>query len=674
MRERRSILRSHVYIAGIDGLRAIAVLSVLAYHIHPATLPGGFLGVDLFFVISGFVVSLTTSTLDARNNLKFFLSFYRRRIIRILPASLAVLLVTTLLATLFIPITSPLTATDMTGVAAVVGTANLMLWWTAGDYFSAATELNPFTHMWSLGVEEQFYVVFPLFATGLLLSHRRQLWNAATIGLALLCFLSLAIAAHTTHHAPAFAFYMLPARLWELSVGVLLFRAIANRPANAAPAWIALVSMIALGLLSFGLVAIGSTDFPFPGALAPVSSAALLIYVSTTTPKAFVARALAMPALRYVGRISFSLYLWHWPVIVLMRWTVGLDTAWLQIGAAVTSWLLADISYRYIEGPTRNSPILARSSDANIVFAGFGALFAAGVIVVGMIAARPYLSLSVTRDADVWMSSKLAEDGTCVVTRDKDALPHGGTRYIFRRADCPASKMGRLYVIGDSHAWGYQRMLGRVASESGRVVTVMMAPGCTFLPGYRNPDPGVNARCTLFLKTAFAALPSNLGRGDILFLPGLRVPRYREFSDPTFAAKPADRDYSDTQLAAEAAKLSSLFNRQTRVIVEAPKPVYRYAPLRCSDVFNKRNRYCLVAPVTRTEALARRASVVRTFQKLRAKEPRLEIWDPFPTLCRATVCTPIHNNKPLVSDGDHLSGYANDLLYSDFAVALNRHQ
>jgi peptidoglycan/LPS O-acetylase OafA/YrhL len=661
--------RSHAYVPGIDGLRAIAVLSVLIYHIRPTLLPGGFVGVDFFFVISGFVVSLATSTIAAPTAWQLLLAFYRRRVIRILPASLLLLLATTLITVLFIPLTGRITSTDMTGVAAVFGAANLALWWTAGDYFSTGAELNPFTHMWSLGVEEQFYVIFPIFAVGLWLSNRRRLRYATTLGLGILCLLSILIAARATSYAQAFAFYMLPARFWELGVGVLLFQAIESRRVSSAPPWIPLISVVAVLLLLYSLVAVGSTDFPFPGALAPVFAAVVLIYVSTVAPRMAVARVLALPSLRYVGRISYSLYLWHWPVIVLMRWTVGLDAAVLQIGALLVSWLFADLSYRYVERPMRNSPFLSRRSDAQVVLIGVGALAVAGAFVVGMIVARPHLSMSVTRDADVWMANKLPEGGACGVTRDKDAMPHGGTRFVFRRTGCPTVLEGRLYVIGDSHAWAYLRMLGRVALESGRVVSVMTAPGCSVLPGYRNP--GVDERCALFLSAAFAALPRDLGRGDVIFMPGLRTPRYREYSDATFGPAPAARVYTDAQLAVEVARLTPLLDREVRLIIEAPKPVFRYAPLRCSDWFNWRNPHCLVAPMTRQEALERRASVMLTLQRLRTDEPRIELWDPFPALCPTLACAPMRGGKPLVSDGDHLTGYANDLLYGDFAGLIS---
>ena len=276
---------AQAYVPGIDGLRAIAVLSVLIYHINPSLFPSGFVGVDFFYVISGFVVSLASSTLVARTPFHLLLAFYRRRLVRILPASLIMLLATTLLATLFIPITGRLTSTDLTGVAGVVGAANLILWWAAGDYFSAGSELNPYTHMWSLGVEEQFYIIFPLFAVGLWMNGKQRLRYVATLGLGILCLLSLVVAALTTFHAPTFAFYMLPARLWELGTGVLLFSLVANRSDSISPVWIKLISTVAIVMLAFSLVATRSTAFPFPGALAPVFSAALLIYVCKVAPQ-----------------------------------------------------------------------------------------------------------------------------------------------------------------------------------------------------------------------------------------------------------------------------------------------------------------------------------------------------------------------------------------------------
>jgi peptidoglycan/LPS O-acetylase OafA/YrhL len=662
--------RSHTYIAGIDGLRAVAVLGVLLYHLHPALLPGGFAGVDFFFVISGFVVALATAAIPVSTQGGLLLAFYRRRIVRILPASLALILVTMIAATLFVPITGPFTPTDMTALAATVGMANVILWYTAGDYFAPGTELNLFTHTWSLGVEEQFYFVFPFLAF-LFLKSRNKTWRLAGLAsLLALSAMSLAIAAVATSRAPTFAFYMIPSRFWELGAGVSLYLAIRHqhRPPPRTLV-VALATAIGVVALVFSFAFSGRLGFPFPGAAVMVGAAVALIYVLTRAPKSSAARFFAIPPLRYVGRISYSLYLWHWVVIAFFRWTIGIETASEQIAALLLSWAMADLSYRLIERPTRGNGWLASRGNLEVIGIGIGAMAATGLIVVGMVGFRPVISRSVTREAAIWTPSYLPI-GQCPAVRTKANMVNGGIRYDFRRTTCPVDRRTRLFVVGDSHAWAYQRLFGTVAQRTGTPITVMMAPGCPVLPGYTPRNPGAVAHCEAFLKTAFSTLPSDLKRGDVIFLPGLRTPRYREYTEMMMAAPEPMIRYSPAMIAKQARALSKILDRGARVVIEAPKPVYRFGPIRCSDWFNADNPHCAVDLMTRREALERRAPVMAALAQLKQADPRIEIWDPFPFLCSGEICDARRNGKPISFDGDHLSGYGNDLLMPPFLTML----
>lgn len=663
------------YITGIDGLRAVAVLSVIAYHLDNDYLPGGFGGVDVFFVISGFVVSMATSKLKAENFREIIFSFYRRRILRIAPAALLFIVLTQFLAVLFIPFTTRLTVPDMTAAAATVGASNIILWLKSADYFSPATILNPFTHTWSLSVEEQFYLAFPALA--FLIWVRTERISLQRIGISIVAvsaLFSLILAALFTARDHSFAFYMLPTRFWEMAVGFLLFLALSHdrtprallQPGALA---VSVLSVAGLVVLLASLAMLKPDDFPFPNALAPVFSSAVLIYLVTVSPNSFLSRALSNPFFAYIGKISYSLYLWHWAVIVLMLWTFGLETPVQILIATALTFVLADLSYRLVERPVRANSWLSRLPSWQIVLAGIGAAGAAGAIVVGLTVLRPKLSLSVSSNADVWLPNSFSDEGACAVDRTRSPFAGIGTRYEFIASDCGiGAEYRRLYVVGDSHAWGYQRMTGNIARDHNMSGTVIMAAGCAVLP---EPVPSnQKPQCDAYVEEALDFVAEGARPGDMLFLPGLRAQRYRDYWQESFNAPQEAIDHDTDRFREDIARLGTLLDAGVQVVIEAPKPVYNYAPFRCADWFNRTNPHCRAPVITAEEQQARRAATMRMLEQAKLLEPRIEIWDPFLLLCPDESCPAVRDGNPIVSDGDHLTGHANDLLTPYFWDAV----
>jgi peptidoglycan/LPS O-acetylase OafA/YrhL len=211
------------YLPWIDGLRAIAVLAVMLYHLRNEWLPGGFAGVDVFFVISGFVVSASVARWDRGGLGSFLMYFYARRIQRIAPALIACLLVTTVVSCLFIPNAWLSSAVDRTGLFAFIGMSNLFLAFQNENYFAPSAEFNPYVHTWSLGVEEQFYLLFPLLFFAWTRSSRGRVMSLAYC-LAAALVASLVDAWWRSTSNPAAAFYLITTRFWELAAGVLMFQ------------------------------------------------------------------------------------------------------------------------------------------------------------------------------------------------------------------------------------------------------------------------------------------------------------------------------------------------------------------------------------------------------------------------------------------------------------------
>ena len=335
------------YRPAIDGLRAVAVLAVFVFHLDHRWLPGGFVGVDIFFVISGYLI--TSIILRNCESDRFSLSrFYQRRIARIFPAFFFAALIT-LLGASIIYTPQDFASAGANLVAATLSLAN-MKFMLQGDYFEISPDAQPFLHYWSLSVEEQFYMVFPLFFL-LLFKYCRK--HIALI-LALVCGASLIACVAVTWYRPTWAFFLLPTRAWELFAGALLAVMTRDRTPfqnNNFSTWIPCAGLL---LIVFSLVYIHG-DMRFPGWLAvlPVLGAVAVI-LPTPTAHGLVERLLSAPVLVGVGRMSYSLYLWHWPVFSLVDYQCYLAPPPVRLALKVgLSFAGAAISFRLIEAPSR---------------------------------------------------------------------------------------------------------------------------------------------------------------------------------------------------------------------------------------------------------------------------------------------------------------------------------
>ncbi|MHB2210370.1 acyltransferase family protein [Methylobacterium sp. CM6257] len=365
------------YRRDIDGLRAVAVLPVVLFHFGFASISGGFTGVDVFFVISGYLIS--GSILHDLERGRFSLiDFYWRRARRILPALFAVCLASTVAALIFL-LPSDVVDFSRSMVAASTFWSNIYFWKTT-NYFAIDAGLRPLLHTWSLSVEEQFYIFAPLLIAGIYAYGRRH-WLAVLAPLILLSF-ALAVAANTV--APAAGFYLLPTRAWELLLGALLM--LRPPPPIRNPHIANLAGAAGLVLLAVGYLTVAETD-PFPGyrALYPCLGAALLIHVGQAVPgeggrQALATRLLCLRPLVWVGMISYSLYLIHWPISAFDRYlqlrNPDLATSLAMVAASL---LLAYGSWRFVEQPFRRSGSLA---SRRVTF-GLSAAAIAGLCACG---------------------------------------------------------------------------------------------------------------------------------------------------------------------------------------------------------------------------------------------------------------------------------------------------
>jgi len=357
------------YISGIDALRALAVTSVIVYHLHAGWLPGGFIGVDIFFAISGYLITKTLLERPQTSALRYFTGFYRRRFLRIGPALLVNVAVVSALSAYLVPRSYLGQGIMTTAKWAVFGASNIQLVMSSDGYFGDRVPFNPFLHTWSLGVEEQFYLIYPIIlllvgiglhrSSRLLVGFGQFILAAGALG-------SLAFCAWHTSADSLRAFYLLPSRFWELAAGALLYllvsRVRSNRLSNP------VLFIAGLGLIGTSLVCATMVSFPFWWAVPAVLGALALIHVSQNVQGGQAGRTRELLTSRpiiFVGKISYSLYLWHWGIFVLMRWTVGLESVWTKTLAIVLTLLTSWLSYTFVESlPRRNMSAKSRKTLA----------------------------------------------------------------------------------------------------------------------------------------------------------------------------------------------------------------------------------------------------------------------------------------------------------------------
>jgi peptidoglycan/LPS O-acetylase OafA/YrhL len=371
----------------IEGLRAVAVVAVVLYHAGIPGTAGGFIGVDVFFVISGFLITgllwreVSTSKTIALG------PFYGARARRLLPAAATVAVVTALAAAAVLP---PLQARSvfLDGIASALYVGNYRFAHQGTDYLNAEAP-SPFQHYWSLGVEEQFYLVWPVLIIGtawLVGRLRRDATAKATpyaVVLTLVAVASLTAAVLWTRVSPPWAFFSLPTRAWELAVGGLVALSIEQwRRLPRLPATV--VGWGGLALIVLTCTQLGpATPYPGTAALLPVLGTALVIGGGCVTRSLGVGRLLCRPAMRAIGRVSYSWYLWHWPVLLLLPRLLG-DPAGLatRLTATAVSAGLAVITFHLVENPGRFAAALRRSAKASLVVAGVATAATASACVL----------------------------------------------------------------------------------------------------------------------------------------------------------------------------------------------------------------------------------------------------------------------------------------------------
>lgn len=545
---------SRRYRRDIDGLRAIAVTAVVLFHAGLSPLKSGFTGVDVFFVISGFLIGGIVYRDVGAGRFRFD-AFYARRAARILPALMAVIAFVTILG---VVLASPQDYRQIAigAMAALSGWSNI-LFWRQVNYFSPDAHLDPFLMTWSLGVEEQFYLLFPF----LLLALRRMTRPFVLGAIGALCLGSFTLAVIGMGRWPTAVFYLLPTRAWELGAGTFLAiaRSGATKPLPALPANI-------LGFTGIGLVALSVCLFnehtPFPGlaALLPVGGTLALVLAEGSIFNRLVLSARPFVG---VGLVSYSWYLWHWPLMALTWLCMAQAPRPAQlVVVALVSLGLAVLSWRYIEQPFRHARLPTRT--VLLRYGSATALCGAALSAIYMSHGFPARFNPALRITEASLAA--GRGGSCLANYG-DARPNTSFACMH--------DTGRLQIalLGDSHAAALAPALARIARAGGYDFVQFTKSSCPPLMGATRlmpQHPGHAAACALYNERAIT-LVANSPEVQLVVLTGY-------WSAP-FEADAGDDAYVDPKhpvddgVVAGIARMRAALIRTETILTHAGKKV-----------------------------------------------------------------------------------------------------
>ena len=603
----------------IQGLRALAALLVTIFHAR--LVPGGFIGVDIFYVISGYLITgLILREIEQTGSLDLN-AFYQRRIKRLLPTSVFVLFITAIVGMFVLPaITRDALGRDLFAAAAYI--SNYLFAWWQNDYQNLNATPSPFIHYWSLAVEEQFYVVWPI----LLLLLARYGRRAIFWGISITTVLSLLLSVYQTQTSPIWAFYSLPTRAWELGVGALLLFVPEKVWRNRFIPWLGVIG-IAIATFNFD----ENTAFPGLNAVLPVFATALLIGSISIWPRAF--NDLSNNRIsQWLGAISYPLYLWHWPALVLPSSALGRPLRIRErLFCILLTVVLAHLTSKFIEQPIRHKKI-----EGKKVYLFFVATTITSLVAGLIISATSSSMISVKGTNYKFNLIDVMEKPA--VYGDDCHVNYGETKSGY--CTYGDKKSNRTLVLyGDSHAAQWFPALEQIARERGYRLISLTKSACPAVDAPRE-DQGAfkNVHCEKWRQNSIARIKS-------IHPDAVITSSFQYFTPPSgFPSKSRWWDDGQRRL------LSELRGSSNHLIYISDTP----RPLR--DIPN-----CLASRDSHTcdSTEKTRNVIINGFEKI----------DPTPWLC-TSYCPAIKDGYVVYRDASHISVAASLALKPELEKAL----
>lgn len=642
------------YRADIDGLRTLAIVPVVLFHAGIPYITGGFIGVDIFFVISGYLITGIILRDISSDNFRFA-DFYARRFRRIYP--MLILVVACVLV-----VGAALLSADEYRSTAATSFSTLLAWsnisfWHYQDYFNTDAYASPLLMTWSLGVEEQYYIIVPVILLLLSRASKRHL----PAGIATIILASFAFSAWAAFKQPTTAFYLLPSRAWELGAGALLasleledyglrWLQRLSTPAIANALNICGITLIFSSIFAF------NSSLPFPGALAafPVIGTLLLIL----SPTGLLSRSiLAHPACVFIGQISYSWYLWHWPILSFLHIvSITKLPLWISLAAATLSFGLAVLSWKYVEATFRQRKIKRRT------------VLLRYPIAIALLAGVAFL---VKQDGGIpqRLSSNARRVEAVVMSGRGDCLAGFGEAHPTTSSHCIQFRAGRptVALIGDSHAAALGPGLRNVAANENWGIAILAKSSCRPLPHFIVPDPKhpeLLSTCPKFVADELNFVATQ---------PSIRTVVVATYLSPDL------KRVGSTQFASAVSELVSTLRRAGKAVVlvddvptfhDLSAVHYEYAsaiPSRgfvakilaasAGEAFNE-------GPVSRNAEM--QAPVITQAFLSQTATKNVAVFDAAAPLCNFGKCAFASNDGPYFIDDSHLSALGSRFVLANF--------
>lgn len=649
----------------IQGLRAVAVLAVVFYHAGVPFISGGYVGVDVFFVISGFLITGHLLNGLRRDGRVQFANFYARRVRRILPAAFVVLVLSIVAALIWYP---PLLMREVwQGAIATALYIPNYLFASQGTNYLAEMTPSLFQHYWSLGIEEQFYLLWPLLlAAGFALIKSRRVLFAAVCGLVLLSFVAGVL---LTFRSQPWAFFALPTRAWELGVGAFVAFLLTYRPkilkgvGAAVGGWVGVA-----GILGAVIFFDGTTQFPGYWAAVPVVATALVIISGDSAAKYSPNRALSLRPMMWIGLISYSLYLVHWPLLQVPQAAVGFENPLpllIKLALAAASVPLAWLLYKFVETPGRTGAWLARARPRRSLLAAGAASLGTIVIATGVYTYSNSLPLHAERTAaeatvsappvfTEYVPSNL-RPSLRDVSNDQPAIYSDGCHLDFSDAipaDCvygdPA--LPRIVLFGDSHAAQWFPALLSYAESRGYSLENHTKSSCSSASVTVLQDQVPYQSCTQWREKVIERI--NVTEPDLVVISNSNGATLAESANDPATVWKEGLSHTLTSIAAPT-------------IVLADTPRLSGTPSVCLSANLETASKC---GLPREQAMA---SSVREAEESVVAMLDVRYIDLTDHICSPTLCAPVVGDTLVYRDAHHLTATWSDALASVLGEALD---
>jgi peptidoglycan/LPS O-acetylase OafA/YrhL len=645
--------------ADIEGMRGIAILIVVLFHCGLPGVSGGFVGVDVFFVLSGFLITgLLVREIQNTSKLSL-LQFYARRARRLLPAS-ALTLVVSLFVGAMILAPHELDNAGHAGRAAALYVSNIFFDHNAGDYFAADVKTNPMLHTWSLAVEEQYYLFWPLLISLSLLRWKSM--KVLVIMLSGLTVLSLAIGVWSTTNRGTFAFYELPARAWEFGMGaltVVLPRGMLRMPRGW---WLAFGWIGILAILGSTHFIAGEIGFPGWVAFVPVMGTVMALLAGTEYPQHGVGVMLSSKPLQVLGTLSYSWYLWHWPFLVFAAALLPDISIAGKIVVAAASLVIAGISYHFVEHPIRFHPSLIKRPALSVGLAAVVTLCSLGAALLAMRFAG-----HLSNEPEMQMITAAIND----ITR----LPRQECVSALQFSDVKVCDFGNtssgvnIVLFGDSHAIQWFNPLEQIAKSNGWRLTTIVKSACPSLDiqPLRQRDENLAAACSKWraeaLRRIIALHPT------IVFIANSTS---RLGNRSTYIG---DRDITESAMIFALDQLQDGTRRTlqalrgTRVVLMRDTPYFSYDIPTCL-ARSIRHIWHPGGSCEADRSIVLNAAVFESEQAGATGLSNVHFIDVTDRICEREICRPIQRDAPIYRDHHHLTGAFADSLMAALNTQL----